>query len=108
MIEIDQKIVRFQVLQNDIDHVHMIEKKIKKPNGNASFTYLYIKLSDYIIYRSHRRSTSESSNDAREDSTSTTGISRITSITELNDLTVRKKAEVDRLAELERERIQLL
>jgi hypothetical protein len=36
------------------------------------------------------------------------GITRMTSITELNDLAVRKKAEVDRLAELERERIQLL
>ncbi len=51
---------------------------------------------------------SESSDDTRDDSTSTTAISRITSITELNDLTIRKKAEVDRLAELERERIQLL
>jgi len=77
MIEIDQKIVRLLVLQNDIDHVHMIEKKKKKTK------------------RSHHRSTSGSSNDAREDST-------------LSDLAARKKAEVDRLAELERERIQLL
>jgi hypothetical protein len=84
----------------------MIENERKKLNGNPFFPY--IKLSNRIPYRSHRRSTSESSNDARDDSASTTGINRMISMTELNDLTARKKAEVDRLAELERERIQLL
>jgi hypothetical protein len=51
---------------------------------------------------------SSSSNDAREHSPALTGFSRITNINELSDLTARKKAEVDRLAELERERMQLL
>ncbi len=60
--------------------------------------------SNSITFRSHRRSSSESSDDVA----SAMGITRMTSITELNDLAVRKKAEVDRLAELERERIQLL
>ena len=35
-------------------------------------------------------------------------VSRMSSINELTDLTARKKAEVERLAELERERMQLL
>jgi hypothetical protein len=35
-------------------------------------------------------------------------IGRMASISELTDLTARKKAEVERLAELERERMQLL
>jgi len=48
----------------------------------------------YIFSRSRRRSS--------DDSTS------IASINELADLTARKKAEVERLAELERERMQLL
>jgi hypothetical protein len=84
----------------------MIENERRKLNGNPSLTY--ISLFDYITFRTHRRSTSESSNDAHDDSALTTGISRLTSITELNDLAIRKKAEVDRLAEIERERIQLL
>jgi hypothetical protein len=58
-----------------------------------------------FIFRSHHRSSSASSD---EESSSTRGISRLTSLTELNDLAIRKKAEVDRLAELERERTQLL
>ncbi|CAF0876434.1 unnamed protein product [Rotaria sordida] len=58
--------------------------------------------------RFHRRSTSQSSNDDREDSLSITNISRKTTINELDDLASRKKAEIDRLAELERERTQLL
>lgn len=57
-----------------------------------------------IFFRSHRRSASQSSDDVA----AAMGITRLTSITELNDLAARKKAEVDRLAELERERIQLL
>ncbi|CAF0846299.1 unnamed protein product [Adineta ricciae] len=55
--------------------------------------------------RSRRRS-SDSSNDARDDSA--LAIGRMASISELTDLTARKKAEVERLAELERERMQLL
>jgi hypothetical protein len=57
------------------------------------------------VFRSRRRS-SESSNDGRDDSM--LAIGRTASISELIDLTARKKAEVDRLAELERERMQLL
>ncbi|CAM4971251.1 unnamed protein product [Rotaria socialis] len=56
--------------------------------------------------RSRHRSASHSSNDARDKSTLT--ISRTASINELTDLTARKKAEVERLAELERERMQLI
>ena len=56
------------------------------------------------LFRSRRRSSSESSHDVA----AAMGITRSTSITELNDLAARKKAEVDRLGELERERIQLL
>lgn len=60
------------------------------------------------IFRSQRHSSNESSNDDREDSLSTTNINRKASVNELSDLASRRKAEIDRLAELERERIQLL
>lgn len=59
----------------------------------------------YLLFSSRRRS-SDSSNDARDDSA--LAIGRMASISELTDLTARKKAEVERLAELERERMQLL
>ena len=59
-----------------------------------------MKISHFIFSRSRRRS-SDSSDDPHDDSA-------LASITELADLTARKKAEVERLAELERERMQLL
>ena len=49
---------------------------------------------------------SDSSNDAHDEPTVTTG--RITNVNELTDLIARKKAEVERLTELERDRMQLL
>ncbi len=52
-----------------------------------------------LTFSRSRRRSSDSSND---DST------HMASIAELADLTARKKAEVERLAELERERMQLL
>ena len=53
----------------------------------------------HMCSRSHRRRSSNSSNDDSAHNTS---------IDELRDLTARKKAEVERLAELERDRMQLL
>ena len=58
-------------------------------------------LNSYCLFNRSRRRSSGSSNEPHDDSTSA-------SISELTDLTARKKAEVERLAELERERMQLL
>ncbi len=55
-------------------------------------------ISQHIFFFRSRRRSSDSSNDE----------TRMASINELTDLTARKKAEVERLAELERERMQLL
>lgn len=57
-----------------------------------------------LIFSRPRRRSSDSSNDDRDD----LALARMASISELTDLTARKKAEVERLAELERERMQLL
>ena len=83
------------VRPNDVHHVHPIEIERKNRNGKRP---IHLNTSTTTFYSSHRRS-SDSSN---EDST------QVTSIDELIDLTARKKAEVERLAELERERMQLL
>lgn len=83
------------VRPNDVHHVHPIEIERKNRNGKR---LNHFNTSANLFDSSHRRS-SHSSN---EDST------HMTSIDELIDLTARKKAEVERLAELERERMQLL
>lgn len=65
-------------------------------------------ISNDFFFRQHRRSSSQSSDETRDELAIASGLNRLINSSELTDLAIRKKAEVDRLAELERDRLQLL
>lgn len=95
------------VHRNGNDHVHKNAKR--KANGrNTQNDCKEEKKQIDLICRPHRRSSSQSSDETREELTVASGLNRLINSSELNDLAIRKKAEIDRLAELERDRLQLL
>lgn len=81
--------------------------KHRKQSDKQSSKRFVIEFLFYIIiiilfHRSRHESSESSASSSPDDSTLRANIS------ELTDLIARKKAEVDRLAELERERMQIL